>query len=105
MLVLVLAGFSPEISYTWCKMNKCQLAIKLHMVLINLHLVLAILLGLQVCTKSLNLHLVVWQWYKFTHGGTGSSRYQCYTWCSHQVCYTLARTLSVSVGVSVGVSV
>ena len=51
------------------------------------------LVWIAVCTKSLNLHLVVWQWYKFTHGG--SSLYQCYTWCSHQVCYTLARTLIV----------
>ena len=40
-----------KFSYTWCKMNKCQLAKKLHMVLINLHLVLAILFGLQCVLK------------------------------------------------------
>ena len=83
-------------SYTWCKMNKCQLAKKLHMVLINLHLVLAILFGLQCVLK---VWIYTW-WYgsytvqKFTHGG--SSLYQRYTWCSHQVCYTLARTLIVT---------
>ena len=40
-----------KFSYTWCKINKCQLAKKLHMVLINLHLVLAILFGLQCVLK------------------------------------------------------
>ena len=28
------------------------------------------LVWIAVCTKILILHLVVWQWYKFTHGGS-----------------------------------
>ena len=44
-------GSRQKFSYTWCKMNKCHLAKKLHMVLINLHLVLAILFGLQCVLK------------------------------------------------------
>ena len=46
------------------KMSKCQLPKKLHMVLINLHVVLINLVWIAVCTNSLNLH---W-WY-----GSGTS--------------------------------
>ena len=53
-----------KFSYTWCKINKCQLAKKLHMVLINLHLVLAILFGLQCVLK---VWIYTW-WY-----GSGTS--------------------------------
>ena len=53
-----------KFSYTWCKMNKCQLAKNLHMVLINLHLVLAILFGLQCVLK---VWIYTW-WY-----GSGTS--------------------------------
>ena len=57
-------GSRQKFSYTWCKMNKCQLAKKLHMVLINLHLVLAILFGLQCVLK---VWIYTW-WY-----GSGTS--------------------------------
>ena len=93
------AGFSPEIFlHLVHEMNKCQLAKKITHGFWCCHkftLGACHLVWIAVCTKSLNLHLVVWQWYKFTHGG--SSLYQRYTWCSHQVCYTLARTLVVSI--------
>ena len=57
-------GSRHKFSYTWCKMNKCQLAKKLHMMLINLHLVLAILFGSQCVLK---VWIYTW-WY-----GSGTS--------------------------------
>ena len=59
------AGFSPEIFlHLVRKMNKCQLAKNWYMVLINLHLVLAILFGLQCVLK---VWIYTW-WY-----GSGTS--------------------------------
>ena len=59
-------------------MNKCQLAKKITHGADKFTLGACHLVWIAVCTKSLNLHLVVhvWQWYKFTHGG--SSLYQHY---------------------------
>ena len=61
-------------------MSKCQLAKKLHMVLINLHLVLAILFGLQCvlkvwiytwwCGSGTSLHMVVVPFINVTLGAS-----------------------------------
>ena len=48
-----------KFSNTWCKYPKCQFAKKLHMMLINLQLVLAIMFGLQ---SVLKVWIYTW-WY------------------------------------------
>ena len=84
-------GFSPENFLHLVQIEQMSVGLKITHGADKFTLGACHLVWIAVCTKSLNLHLVVWQWYKFTPGG--SSLYQRYTWCSHQVCYTLARTL------------
>ena len=77
-----------KLSYTWYKMNQCQLAKKLHMVLKHWDLVLAILFGLQ-CVLRFWIYTF---WY-----GSGTSLHMVVVPFinEHQVCYTLARSLVI----------